>query len=94
MEALLELIPAITEGGTSALIAFLIVSNGVLIYYIRDLSKKLSDSNQSNLSSKDSEIDSLKEIIDKYHQGNIDLIHALNEIKIVLVTIQSSRSRK
>ena len=36
-------------------------------------------------------IKSITEIVDRYHQGNLDLVQALNEIKIVLTTIQNSR---
>ena len=42
---------------------------------------------------KDKETKSIKEIIDKYYQGNLDLVNALNEIKMVLITIQSTQKR-
>lgn len=43
------------------------------------------------LSIKDNETKALVDVIDRYHQGNINVIQALNEIRTVLVSIQSSR---
>jgi uncharacterized protein YbgA (DUF1722 family) len=67
---------------------------GVVAFLVWDrvrLSKDLMDTTQKVYDAKDSENESIKEIVDRYHQGNLDLVQALNEIKIVLVTIQNIR---
>ena len=38
-------------------------------------------------------MESIREIIDLYHQGNLNLVQTLAEIKGVLANIQSSRNR-
>lgn len=34
--------------------------------------------------------DSIERILDRYHNGNIELVQALNEIKVVLATVHKS----
>lgn len=63
----------------------------VLVWDRKSLVKELTDTTQKVFDAKDSETKSIKEIVDRYHKGNLDLVQALNEIKIVLVTIQNSR---
>lgn len=55
------------------------------------LTKNLEDTTQKVYDAKDSEAKTIREIVDRYHQGNLDLVQALNEIKIVLVSIQNTR---
>lgn len=81
----------ITQGGSSAVIALLFAIVTVLVWDRKVLVKELNDSIQKVYDAKDSETQSIKEIVDRYHKGNLDLIQALNEIKIVLVTIQNNR---
>lgn len=81
----------ITQGGTAAVIALLFAMVAVLVWDRRNLVKELNDTTQKVFDAKDNEVKSIREIIDRYHQGNIDLVNALNEIKIVLTSIQNTR---
>ena len=82
----------LTQGGTAAVIMILMGVVGVLMWDRKHLLKNIEGTTQKVYDAKDSETEMLKEIVDKYHRGNVDLIQALNEIKIVLVTIQNHRS--
>ena len=81
----------ITQGGSAAVISILLTIVFVLVWDRKTLVKELTETTQKVYDAKDSETKSIKEIVERYHQGNLDLIQALNEIKIVLVTIQNSR---
>jgi len=81
----------IAQGGGAAVIALLFGVVSLLIWDRKRLSKDLYDTTQKVYEAKDSETESIKEIVDRYHQGNLDLVQALNEIKVVLVTIQNIR---
>lgn len=79
----------ISQGGSAAVISLLFTIVVVLLWDRKTLVKELNDSIQKVYEAKDSETKSIKSIVDRYHQGSLDLIQALNEIKIVLVTIQN-----
>lgn len=78
------------DGGSAAIMAILFAIVVVLVYDRKTLAKELTNTTQKVYDAKDSETRSIKEIVDKYHKGNLDLVQALNEIKIVLVTIQNT----
>lgn len=80
----------ISQGGSSAVISLLFTIVVILLWDRKTLVKELNDSIQKVYEAKDSETQSIKEIVDRYHKGSLDLIQALNEIKIVLVTIQNN----
>jgi len=82
----------LTQGGSAAVIVVLSAVIGVLLWDRKHLIKSIDDTTQKVYDAKDSETVMLKEIVDKYHRGNVDLIQALNEIRLVLVTIQNTRS--
>lgn len=81
----------ISTGGSAAVIAILFTVVAVLVYDRKSLVKELNDAIQKVYDAKDSETKSIKEIVDRYHKGNLDLVQALNEIKIVLTSIQSRK---
>jgi hypothetical protein len=83
----------LSQGGAAAVIGILAAVVALLVWDRKTLVKELNDTTQKVYDAKDSETKSIREIIDRYHQGNLDLVQALNEIKIVLVTIQHT-SRK
>jgi hypothetical protein len=85
------LLKFLAAGGEAAVITILFVAIGVLIWDRKTLSKNLTETTKLVYEAKDSETTSIKEIVDRYHKGNLDLVQALNEIKIVLITIQSNR---
>ena len=93
MEFAQVILQYITSGGVGATIALLFAIIVVLIWDRNNISKTLDSTIQRVYDAKDSEAKSISEIVDRYHQGNLDLIQTLNEIKIVLTTIQTSRSR-
>jgi hypothetical protein len=82
----------LTQGGSAAVIVVLSAVIGVLLWDRKHLINSIDDTTQKVYDAKDSETVMLKEIVDKYHRGNVDLIQALNEIRLVLVTIQNTRS--
>lgn len=81
----------LAQGGSAAVIAILAVIVGILIQDRKTLVKELNDAIEKVYQAKDSETKSIKEIIDRYHAGNLDLIQALTEIKVVLTVIQNSK---
>ena len=82
------LIALITDGGTSAVIALLISAVGFLVWDRIQLHKRLSESLKQTLDAKEAEKQVILEIIEKYHQGNLTMVQAINEIKVVLAAIQ------
>lgn len=91
MEFAAIIIHFLGQGGAAAVIAILAAVVAVLIWERKQFHKAINDTTQRVYDAKDSETRSIKEIVDRYHQGNLDLVQALNEIKIVLVTIQNNR---
>jgi hypothetical protein len=88
---ILKVISALSEGGTGALIIGLALVIVVLIWDRKQLLKTLSDTTNLVYTAKDKETQSIKEIVEKYHQGQLTVVQTLNEIKLVLVSIQASR---
>ena len=82
------LIPFLTEGGTAAVIAILVLVVGFLIYDRVQLLKRLSESLKQTLDAKEAEKQVILDIVEKYHQGNLTMVQAINEIKVVLAAIQ------
>ena len=78
----------IAQGGPVAIIVILAVAVGVLIWDRHQLLKSLNETTQKVYDAKDRETQSIKEIIEKYHQGQLTVVQALNEIRLVLTTIQ------
>lgn len=92
MDVLKLMLQFLSQGSVSAVIALLSMAVAFLVWERRSLTKQLTNSQQQILDAKDKETETVKQIIEKYHQGNLDLIQALNEIKIVLTTI-TTRNR-
>lgn len=88
MDFATTIIQFIASGGPSAIIAILV---GVIVFLVWERKKLVStvnDTFQLVYDTKDSESKSIKDIIERYHTGNVNLVQALNEIKIVLTSIQ------
>lgn len=92
MDVLKLMLQFISQGSVSAVIALLAMAVAFLLWERKSLVKQLDTTHQQVLEAKDKETETVKQIIEKYHQGNLDLIQALNEIKIVLTTI-TTRNR-
>ena len=84
----------LTSGGAGAVIALLFGAIVVMIMERRNMSKTLDSTIQRVYDAKDSETKSITEIVNRYHQGNLDVVHALNEIKLVLTNKLFSYMRK
>lgn len=78
----------LSTGSISTVIAILLIIIVLLIWERVRLISKLDNGNKQLLQAKKEENDSLKEIVEIYHQGNINLIQTLTEIKGVLSNIQ------
>lgn len=91
MEQLTIILAYLVQGGAPAIITILFVVIAILAYDRKNLHKQNLETINLVYVAKDKEIASIKEIIDKYYKGNIDLVNALNEIKTVLVTMQSTK---
>lgn len=90
MEFVTLIIPYISQGGPTAIVILLFAVIAVLIWDRKVIVKELADTTQKVLDAKDKESASIREIVDRYHKGSLDLVQALNEIKIVLATIQNT----
>lgn len=83
----------LSSGGIAAVISVLLTIISALIWERVRLLKKIDDLTEKIIQSKKDEMESIREIIDLYHQGNLNLVQTLAEIKGVLANIQSSRNR-
>ena len=91
MEFFEYLLPQISQGGPAAVITILLAIVAVLIWDRKTLTRELVKTTQKVYDAKDSETRSIKEIVTRYHKGNLDLVQALTEIKTVLISIQNEQ---
>lgn len=85
------LLQFLSQGGSAAVIAVLAAVVAFLIWDRKQLMKTITETTQKVYDAKDSETKSIKEIVDRYHQGNLNLVQALNEIKMVLMSIRNAK---
>lgn len=71
----------LSEGGFPAIIAILVVIIIAIVWERIDLIKQLNKTTELVYAAKDNETNSIKEIIDKYHQGNLNLIYYICTFK-------------
>lgn len=76
------------DGPTSAVIAVLLLVIGFLVWERIQMSKQLNATIKQTLEAKDSEKQIILDIVEKYHQGNLTMVQAINELKVVLAAIQ------
>lgn len=76
-----KLVTGVITGGSGAMISLLILIIGFLIWERVKMVQELKERVTENR-------DTLLEIIDKYHDGQLSIIDAINEIKIVLAKIE------
>ncbi len=78
MEGLMKaLIPVLTDGGTAAVIAILLLVVAFLVWDRIQLLKRLSESLKQTLDAKEAEKQVILEIIEKYHLGNLTMVQAI-----------------
>lgn len=90
MELLNSLLELIATGTSGAIIALLLCAVGYLVW---ERQKMLTLIEQYKISLDENHrhySDSIERILDRYHNGNIELVQALNEIKIVLATVNKT----
>ena len=90
MELIQTLWQVIIAGGPPAIISLLFAAVVYLAWERQKLAKGIERYQKLLLDNRDQYSDSIMEIIDRYHKGNIELIQALNEIKTVLATMQKT----
>jgi hypothetical protein len=76
-----KLVTAVISGGTGGIISLMLLIIAFLIWERVKISKELKERVTENR-------DTLLEIIDKYHDGQLSVIEAINDIKIVLAKIE------
>ena len=84
----LTILSHILSGGHEAIITILLGVIAYLLYERKLLVQVAKEANNSSLQSKDDEKAVILSIIDRYHSGNLAMVQAVNEIKIVLASIQ------
>jgi hypothetical protein len=97
MELLEPLVQTIVHGGNGAVTALLIavvilllLDRKSLLDVLKSHNTEVNETHQKVVNAKEQEVNSIKEIVEKYHNGTLSTIQALNEIKIVLVSIKES----
>lgn len=90
MEIVQTLLTLISSDAAVALPAILFCGIIYLLWDRHNYQKLLIDAQQQITDSKDQHLEAIKDIIDKYHNGNLAIVQALNEIKIVLTSMQRS----
>lgn len=91
MEILPQILEYLIQGGAGSIIALLFGAIVLLLFDRRNLTKSKDEITDKLLELKNNEIKNIESIVERYHQGNLNLVQALNEIKIVLVAIQNSK---
>lgn len=87
----IQLIKAILSGGPIAIIALLMSMIGYLVWEKRATTKSnkeaLEKMAQAFAEKVKEEREDLIDIIDRYQEGHINLLQAINEIKVLIATI-------
>lgn len=81
----------LSHGGIASIMAVLIGAVGVLLWERVRLLNRIEELTIQIIDSKKEEVESIREIIDMYHQGNINLVTTLTGIKGVLANIHPRR---
>ena len=83
----------LSNGSIAAVISVLLTIIIGLIWERIRLLTRIDELTEKIIQAKKDEMESIRQIIDLYHQGNLNLVQTLAEIKGVLANIQSSRNR-
>lgn len=90
MDAVLAIWSAIAAGGPTAIIAILTVAVVYLGFERFRMIKIIRDYQQMIADNRTKYGESIIDLIDRYHDGNLELMKALNEIKVVLSMMQKT----
>lgn len=89
-EIFLSLWHTVLEGGQTAIVAILLSTVAYLVWERLKLFKIIRQYQKILNENRTQYGESLVNIVDKYHTGNVEMIKALNEIKIVLATMNKT----
>ena len=87
-DPIIKLSDYISGGGIGAIVALFLVIVMGLIWERWRLLKMNAEYNKTILDLKNQEVESIKKIIDRYHEGNLNLSRTLSEIRVVLETMR------
>lgn len=90
MDAVLAIWSAIAAGGPTAIIAILTVAVVYLGFERFRMIKIIREYQQMIADNRTKYGESIIDLIDRYHDGNLELMKALNEIKVVLSMMQKT----
>lgn len=85
-----ELVEYLVGGGPIAVIVLLLLIIFLLLWERRILVSSITECHSKLVEAKEKEILSIKEINTKYHDGTMTTIHALDEVKLVLSSLERS----
>lgn len=90
MELINKIFELIASGSGQALNAFLFGAVVYLLWERRETQKMMESTNQRMSESREQYLQSIERILDKYHEGNLEMVQALHEIQVVLSAMQKS----
>lgn len=88
MELVTELWSLVVTGAPNALNAVLLSAVLYLLWEKREIRKIMNEQNERIKELHTEYVGSITKMIERYHQGNLDLITMLKEIRVVLSTMQ------
>lgn len=88
MELVTELWSLVVTGAPNALNAVLLSAVLYLLWEKREIRKIMNEQNERIKELHTEYVSSITKMIERYHQGNLDLITMLKEIRVVLSTMQ------
>lgn len=88
MELVTELWSLVVTGAPNALNAVLLSAVLYLLWEKREIRKIMHEQNERIKELHTEYVSSITKMIERYHQGNLDLITMLKEIRVVLSTMQ------
>jgi hypothetical protein len=93
MEEVAAIIKLILEGGAQGIIALLLALVAYLVWDRRNVQKvhaeMIKELSESLLEKFEHDKTQLIQIIDQHHRGQINIVQAMNEIKILLANINN-----
>lgn len=92
MEIIQSLWTLVVAGGPGALSGVLFAGIVYLLWERQKLIDIITNYQKIVKQDRDQHAEAIVKIVDRYHQGNVELIQALNEIRLVLATMQKTMS--
>lgn len=87
-DELMDFTELLATNGTAGVIGILLLLVVGLIWERLVQAKHMNKIHKDLIENKEKEIESIKKIIEKYHNGNLDLSKTLTEIRVVLDALQ------